>query len=401
MSGSNIKLMVHTAEPERLISLLAEQSVTLNHIVRKDDICIILEVHSKQLSVVKSIIEHCGGELKVLNNTAMHSHISEIFRHPILVIGAFIYIILLFYLPGRILFVQVEGNSYISSVEILDCANRCGIHFGSVRRDIRSEQVKNYLLDEIHDLSWVGVNTKGCVATITVKEKAKSEILQNNDHFCGIYSKKDAVIRKITVTQGTPLCQVGDAVTEGQLLISGYTDCGIKLRMDGAAGEVYGETTHDLHLITPMEYLLRCGEGKTNVNYSLLVGKKLIKLTNSSRISPAECVKIKEINYLLLPGGFQLPIALICEKISEYSTNNEICEIDGTSWLKDLGRKYVEDEMTAGYICSENAHLETLEDVILLKGKYICNEMIGQIHYEEMDDRYGERNRTDRERRHG
>ena len=36
---------------------------------------------------------------------------------------------------------------------------------------IRSEKVKNSLLQRIPQLQWAGINTDGCVAVISVREK--------------------------------------------------------------------------------------------------------------------------------------------------------------------------------------------------------------------------------------
>lgn len=51
------------------------------------------------------------------------------------------------FLPGRILFLQVEGNGAVPGKLILEHAAECGVHFGASTRKLRSEQVKNHLLD--------------------------------------------------------------------------------------------------------------------------------------------------------------------------------------------------------------------------------------------------------------
>ena len=61
-----------------------------------------------------------------------------------------------------------------------------------------------------------------------------------------IVASRDGVITSITTTKGTPLCKAGQAVKAGQILISGYTDCGISIRADPAEGEVFAETYREM-----------------------------------------------------------------------------------------------------------------------------------------------------------
>ena len=66
---------------------------------------------------------------------------------PVLFLGIILLIFLTFWIPERVLFISVEGNSTISSVSILQAAEAYGIHFGIDRQSIRSEPFKNYMLN--------------------------------------------------------------------------------------------------------------------------------------------------------------------------------------------------------------------------------------------------------------
>ena len=88
---------------------------------------------------------------------------------PVLLAGLGILFLLAMYLPSRVLFIRVEGNMQIPDRQILAAAEECGIRFGASRREVRSEKVKNALLSSVPQLQWAGVNTAGCVATISVR----------------------------------------------------------------------------------------------------------------------------------------------------------------------------------------------------------------------------------------
>ena len=206
------------------------------------------------------------------------------------------------WLPSRVLFVQIEGNTHVESRRILESAARCGIAFGASRREIRSEKIKNALIECIPELSWVGVNTYGCTAVISVRERVKESDTENIHGVSSIVASCDGVIRQITVLQGNRVCSVGQAVTKGQVLISGYTDCGISIQATAAKGEVFAETSRSVTAIFPRVCMQRGEKQCIEQKYAVIIGKKRINFSNSSGILGTSCVKMYTEKYLTLPS---------------------------------------------------------------------------------------------------
>ena len=134
---------------------------------------------------------------------------------PVLLGGMGLLLAASLYLPSRVLFIRVEGNSVVDTREILAAAEACGIRFGASRREVRSEKVKNNLLEKVPDLQWAGVNTAGCVATISVRERQITAEEQAEEAVTHLVAARDGYIVSTTVTQGTPLVQVGQTVRAG------------------------------------------------------------------------------------------------------------------------------------------------------------------------------------------
>ena len=89
----------------------------------------------------------------------------------VLIIGLMLLLFFSVWLPSRVLFIEIQGNDTLSAQSILEEAKDCGIIMGASRRFVRSQQVKNTLLDKLPQLQWAGVETIGCVAVITVRER--------------------------------------------------------------------------------------------------------------------------------------------------------------------------------------------------------------------------------------
>ena len=105
-----------------------------------------------------------------------------------------------------------------------------------------------------------------------------------------IVALRDGVISDLTVVQGNGVCQVGQAVKKGQLLVSGYTDVGLTIKATQAKAEIYAQTLRNIQMITPSPTSLRGEVSGKKTRYALRIGKKLIKLYKDSGISDGSCV---------------------------------------------------------------------------------------------------------------
>ena len=291
--------------------------------------------------------------------------------------------LLLLYLPGRILFVQVEGNHRVPTQMIIEYAGKCGIAFGAARGEVRSEKIKTALLAEIPELQWIGVNTYGCLAVISVSERSLTESANTPSTIGHIISMEDGIINSLTVTKGTPLCSPGQAVVKGQILVSGYTDCGLTLKAGAASAEVVAITKRSVTAKIPNNKIVRKQIIGTQTDYSIQIGKNVVELTSKTGIPEGRCAKIYEIDSLVLPGGFQLPVKLVREKTVSYSlekTNDTMPENE----IRFLAEKYIRKQMLLGRILSENYFNVATGDCYEMNALYICEEMIGKFRKEEI-----------------
>ncbi len=292
---------------------------------------------------------------------------------------------LMLYTPSRIFFVRVEGCDAVPALLIVEQAEKCGIHFGSSRARVRSEKVKNDLLNAIPELQWAAVNTSGCVATISIREKTTAAETKPNHGVSSIIAVRDGIVTDCTATKGNLLCKTGQAVKAGEVLISGYTDCGLQIRATRADGEVYAQTQRQMTALLPAGLEQKGEVQKVQQKYSLLFGKKRINFYKGSGISDTSCDKMYTQYFLTLPGGFQLPVALTVETLVFYDKMTVCAEQDAV--LEDMGHyceQYLLDQMISGSIISKKRTMEASDEVYVLYEEYTCQEMIGRVKNEEI-----------------
>jgi len=392
-----VRVRLTSACVEDVLTKISMSSVQISDISRADPLHAEFVILQRNVSAVSDIVSQSGGKLETVDKLGLYWRLLGFKKRPILLFGILLYILLVCFVPTRVLFVEVEGNKLVSKGMILDQAESAGIRFGVSRKAIRSEQVKNALLAAVPQLQWVGVNTRGCVATVTVKERNEAFENKCTSGACSIVAKCDGIIDSVVVTRGNVLCKPGQAVKRNQVLVSGYTDCGITIKATKAEAEVFAKTMRNLEVVVPLEQTQRTDLVGKETKFSLIFGKKQIKLYKDSGISGNECVKIYTRNVLTLPGGFELPMAVVKETLVIYDTEpTVVAENAAYETAGKYSRQYLNTQMVAGEIQTVSDFARVAEDALRFYGKYTCREMIGKVYEEEIITGNEQRDGTNR-----
>lgn len=385
-----VELRITSADTAGTLSALHDAGVTVFHGEVVDELTIRVQVRRQERGRVSAIAEKRGDSVELTRRMGLYWMGKQLLHRKVLTIGILFFLISAAYLPSRILFIQVEGNSGVPTRLILEKAAQCGIAFGASRREVRSEKMKNALLEAMPELQWAGVNTQGCVATITVREREVTQQTKPTPGVSSLVAVRDGVILSCTVTSGSAVCKVGQAVKTGEVLISGYTDCGLTIRAGSAQGEVYASTERKLSVVTPSSCTMRGETTAQAKKYALLFGKKRINLYKGSGILDTACDRIYMEKYLTLPGGFVLPVALVTE-VWIYAAQEEVPveQEDAAALVSGFASEYLKSQMIAGQILSAGENVEAEDGIYCLQGIYACREMIGRVQQEETLTPYG------------
>ena len=386
---ADLKLV--SADIAGLLQAISDEGICISAVRSIDELTVECRIKRQDFFRIKEICEKRGAIVHLVSKKGLYWNVKSAIGRPILAVGLVLLAAFSISLPTRILFVEVTGNKTISAKEIKNAAESCGIRFGASRKAVRSERVKNQLLSSIADLQWAGVNTIGCTAVISVRERTNSTDEQQEGAVCSIIAKRDGIVSECTVTSGNSLCTVGQAVSAGQVLISGFTDCGICVKATRAEGEVVGDTAHELELILPDSFINRKGEEKTIKTFSLIVGKKRINLWISSGIWDTRCGRMYKEYAMTLPGGFQLPIAVAANEYTVYNCYSAIVDEDmARRELTDTASLLLNNEMISGTIRQKEETVFHDDGCYRLRGRYNCSELIGCVRWEQIGDYNGE-----------
>ena len=373
-----LRIELTCADPGRLLDGALGKNLTLHEVQILEGIRILCTVSRKDFSAMKALAKKQGASLRILERKGLCYRAAAWAKRPVILAVLLLLLLASGYLPGRILFVQVSGNTNVPTRLILETAGEFGLGFGASRRAVRSERIKNELLGAIEELEWVGVNTSGSVATISVRER-KPEPEPEREKICNLVAACDGVIERVYLIRGDLKCTLGQAVRQGEILVSGYLDLGICVKTLEAEGEVYARTLRQISAVIPQTRSVRVSEGEKIIKYSLLLGKKRINLYSDSGILMPTCGKMTKVYQLRLPGGFTLPAALIQEVYTVYETQpKSVAEEEALSMLSAAMERVLQRNMVAGTVLDSKSKLEAPKQNWIMTASYECREMIAR-----------------------
>ena len=216
---------------------------------------------------------------------------------------------------------QVTGNDTVPTEKILRALEHNGVAIGTRSLSFDQEELRNHVLLELGDISWLSVNVKGCTAHVQVVERRRPPEIVDRSRPANVVAARDGLVTKLEALDGRALVAAGAVVTRGQLLISGVSDSPSDgVRFMRGSGRVYARTWYTLSVLVPLTTAEKTGEGETARRVALDVGKQRIKIYGKGSMLGVGCDKIITYHPVTLPFGLRLPLTLVVEETTARDT---------------------------------------------------------------------------------
>lgn len=277
--------------------------------------------------------------------------------------------------------IEIEGNETVPDREILRALEKYDVAFGTFGYDVNSFQLRNDLLLELPELSYIAINVRGSRAYVQVRERVDAPEIIDKRQPGNTVATKDALVTAIEPWNGEKVVLLGTMVREGQLLISGVVDSGYGgSRQVAGMGRVYGRTWYTLRCRVPLTVEEKVYTGEKTVRRAALLGKNRVNLYIGSSISGDTCDKIIDWNQWELPGGLVLPITVVTETLEEYTLtetrrSQEEAQALGTLTLD----RQLEALLGDGELLSRQINSQVEGDTLLVTLTAECEEQIGKF----------------------
>lgn len=372
---------VESGFPERVLNICAEYGVRFWSLAWESPTAFTFTMDRRDFKRLRRLTKRLDCDLTVVESRGVPDFLGKFRRRYALVAGLGVCFFTLIWASFFIWDIRIEGNVRISETEILRGLEKNGVGLGTYGYAVNSPDLRNDMLLDVPELSYIAVNVRGCRAYVQVRERVHPPEIIDRKQPGNTIAAKDALVTAVQPWMGEKQVLPGTTVTEGQLLISGVVENDINgSHCTRGMGRVMGETWYALQCKVPLTVQHKVYTGEEKRQRALLVGKKRIDLHfNSSNLGDT-CDKITNWDQWTLPGDVALPITVETTTLKPYQM------VEGRRTKEealDLAEAVLMERLS-GYMEEGRVLKKTLDscvqgDMLLVTLHATCEEEIGKF----------------------
>ena len=311
----SVLLTVEYHMPERVFNLCAAHEIPFWDVHWQSDTRFSLRTTRWGWFRLRNVTKELGVTMELRREKGAPVVLRRFRRRYVLLGAAVVFGILMWCGSTFIWAFEVTGNDTVPTERILRALEAQGVCVGSRSMEIDQEELRNHVLLELKEISWLAVNVSGCTAHVQVVERHRPPELMKDSNKCNVVAAKPGLVTKVEALDGKAQVMAGSTVTKGQLLISGVVDSTMTgVRLLHGMGRVYARTWYDLSVSVPLETQQYTAAEHTRTRIGLDFGKRRINFLGKGSVLGESCDKITTIHQMTLPFGFRLPITLVVEQ---------------------------------------------------------------------------------------
>lgn len=261
---------------ERFLNLAATKDIYLWDIKRIDYTLLEMKVSIEGFRELKDIVKKVGCHVEIIEKKGLPFIFYKFKNRKMLGIGILVFLVLVIYLFSILWDIQIIGNERINVEDIIKVLGKENIKSGIIKYKIDRDYIKEILLNEFDDFSYVSVEIKGTKLILEVKEQELPPEQIDSSIPCNIIANRKGIIVKPIVRNGKSLIRKGDVVETGDLLVSGIIE---KEGEDEyvlvhSEGEILAQTRYSIKIEEPIMKIIKKETGRTKEFKEIKVGKK-------------------------------------------------------------------------------------------------------------------------------
>lgn len=339
-----VRLRVECAFPERVLNLCGARDLAFWDLEWESDTAFTCRMSRRDYAALQRAAERLECRLTVVGREGVPFLLGRLRHRQALLVGLVGGGLALFLGSFFIWDFEIEGNEAVPEEQILRALEDCGVTIGTFGMSLDGESIRNHVLLEIPELSWIAVNVSGCQANVQVRERVEPPELVDEETPANVVARRAGWVLEVRDWNGMAAVLPGTAVTGGQLLISGVEDLEtLGARVLAGTGSVQARTWYSLTTTIPLQMETKRYTGREKTVLSLVLGKQRIKFSSNSSISGEKYDKITQRTpWSLL--GVPLPVTVVTETYRFYET--ETVTLDAAQ-AKALGEEILTEQLEA------------------------------------------------------
>ncbi|MBR1738359.1 MAG: sporulation protein YqfD [Firmicutes bacterium] len=332
------------------------------------------KIHVRNFRSIKKFARKTKCKFRITDRNGCPFFIYKHRKKKLYVVGAVLFVFIIYLLSSFIWLIEIEGNSRISSADILAFCAEKNIKEGSYKYGIDADDMEMQLKEKFPEIAWVNMEIDGTLATIKITETLPSVSIRSYSAASNIRAKTNAVIDSITVKSGTALVRVGDTVVSGETIVTGELtvkddETGIIKKEVKSEAEVIGKYTKKIEFEVPLAFSTKKYTGNTYISYDVRVLNNIFSLNFIKKEKSFKNYDtISNEEQLYAGENYPLPIYIIKNIYSEYYTEN-------ISRSEDEAKNIAEKKINEVLLTSLSKDAE----IISCDKKYSVNENVLKV----------------------
>lgn len=307
--------------PEAVINRCAAAGIKLRRVRAIDGQTLRCLAFERDLEAIKASCARCQCELRLLRLFGGSRDRRLLRRRIWLPVTALLVALLLTLSSLFVWDIEIRGASKVSPAAILRALEASGLRRGCFWPALETDLLRSRTLCLVPELAWLGVSVNGSRAVVLVTERVETPEIYADSAPCSLVASHTGVVRRVAVRNGKTLVQPGQAVIEGETLVSGAPDNLMgTLRLVRAQGEIWADTWYDLTAVCPAPESGKGEATRAYTRFALKIGDERINFYGKSRKTLDGYDKIVHEYNLGIDGLFALPVSLVCERYVRYRT---------------------------------------------------------------------------------
>lgn len=318
-----------------------------------------------------------GGKIKAVKRKGLPFLLLPLKNRWGFFFGIIFSVFLISFMGGYIWNITVVGNNRVTDAGIVDYLAQNGFKTGARWSSTDKENLEFGVMAEFPQVSWISINKLGSLALVEINETRDRPNVADDSKITNVVAQEDGIITHVTALGGWSAVKAGDAVSKGDLLISGINESEVdeQNHFAHAHGTVLASVNDELQLNISREQKEKSVYKTVRYKSFFFFGIHIPLYFSREKGEYDE--KIEKSN--LVYNDFRLPIGTETAECNYYSVESKTLS---DAELEQLAASELEklknEKLKNAQIISENVDINTEGSVCIITGTYNSVKDIGR-----------------------
>lgn len=379
-----VRVEVSGIAPERFFNLLGAAGIEAWDLVWRDGgISCLMALPG--FWRIKSFARKAHVRVRVTERRGLPFFLKENRKRKLYAFGFASFFFMLYVLSLFLWDISFSGNYRYTADTLNKFLDSQGIACGILKSRVDCEELEEAIRTYFPEITWVSAGISGTRLMIQVKENEAISVVEPQDETpCDLVAETSGTIKSLIVRSGVPQVSVGDAVEEGQVLVSGVlpvtndSEEVVAEHRVRADADIVAETAGSYRQSFPLLTSVTVDTGIVRNGFFLSVGPHTVRFLLPGREGSAWRTTMEE-RQLKLFSDFYLPVwwgrirSRECVSYERYYTEEELnakAQAIHQNFLRNLEEKGVQ-------IIENNVKIRIDETLCHVEGSYRAQGPIG------------------------